>query len=282
MRQRYDYTLLRLIPDASRGEVVNIGLAVFRPDGVDVRITPNLNKARALSAWVNPEHLRSLPEAIPTAINKLPSLEMKLFALQGLFAPVTIDGINGAFFASHVDDYEHQVDSTMSAYITPEPRHQRIHRIGASRLHTDLRTWFLRNQLLGKASEEIARHKIIQNYPVNSSAGIFAEFALKNGVYRITETVDFRVKDVGSHKSNEAAAKAMTLIEAKAALGNDTERYAIIAAHDYAHVQAQINLLGRHASHVLMRDSADDMAFYTRTIAKAANLPQQQLSEMEA
>ena len=71
----------------------------------------------------------------------------------------------------------------------------------------------------------------------------------------------------------------MTLIEAKAALGTDTERYAIVAAHDYARVQAQINLLGRHANHVLMRDSCDDMNFYVSTIARAANLSQQPLTE---
>ncbi|MBS1188930.1 MAG: hypothetical protein H6R10_722 [Rhodocyclaceae bacterium] len=278
MRSRYDYSLLRLIPDASRGEVVNIGLVVFGEAGVDVRITPNLAKARALSAWVNPEHLRTLPQAIPAALNKLNSQEMQLFALQGLFSPVTADGMDGSFFAGHPEEYEAQVEATLSAYVTPEPKTRRASRAGAGRLYFDLRTWFARNQLLGRNTEEIRQHKVVTHYPVNTSAGIYAEFALKNGVYRITETIDFRVKDVGAHKSNEAAAKAMTLIEARAALGSDTERYAIVAANDYSKVQAQINLLGRHANHVLMRDSAEDMAFYAQSIAKAAKIPQLDLT----
>lgn len=280
MRRRYDYSLLRLIPDASRGEVVNIGVVVFGEAGVDVRITPNLNKARALSAWVNPEHLRSLPRAIPTALDKLNSLAMQLFALQGLFSPVTVDGLDGSFFADHTDEYEAQVETTLAAYVTPEPKTRRVGRTGTGRLYFDLRTWFARNQLLGRNTEEIREHKIVTHYPVNASAGIYAEFALKNGVYRITETIDFRVKDVGSHKANEAAAKAMTLIEARSALGNDTERYAIVAANEYSKVQAQINLLGRHANHVLMRDSAEDMAFYAHAIAKAAEIPQLDLTAL--
>lgn len=280
MRTRYDYSILRLIPDASRGEVVNIGLVVFGEHGADVRMLNNLSKARALSSWVNPEHLRQLQSAIPKALGLVNSREMQLFTLQGLFAPATIDGINGHFFASHPDEYESQVEATLSAYVSPEPKAQLRTRSSASRLHGDLRAWFAKNQLLGKNHEAIREHKIVANYPVNTSSGIYAEFALKNGVYRITETIDFRVKDIGSHKTNEAAAKAITLIESRASLGNDTTRYVIAAANDYARIQAQINLLGRHSDHVLMRDSAEDMAFYANEIAKAANLAQLDLTAL--
>lgn len=280
MRTRYEYTILRLIPDASRGEVVNIGVVIFGENGADVRLLNNLYKARALSSWVSQDHLRQLQTAIPNALSSVSGRDMQLFTLQGLFSPVTVDGMSGSFFASNLDEYESQVEATMSAYVASEPKARRTARIGASRLHSDLRQWFMLNQLLGKSPDAIGQHKIIANYPINTGSGIYAEFALKNGVYRITETIDFRVKDINSHKTNEAAAKAMTLIESRAALGSDTARYVIAAANDYARIQAQINLLGRHSDHVLMRDSAEDMAFYANEIAKAANLSQLDLTAL--
>lgn len=272
--RHYDYAILRLIPDASRGEVVNVGMVVFRDRDVDVRVTPSLTKARALSAWVNPEHLRQLPEAIPPAIVHLPTRELQMFALQGLFQPVTVDEQLGRFIAGNADDYEARVQETLAAYVVPEPRTNRQLSTPTSRLHKDLREWFRRHGLLAASAEAIATHRVVPRYPIAPTAGIYAEFAIKNGVYRITETVDFRVKDLDSRKGNEAAAKAVALIEARAALGKETTRYAIVAARDYSRVQASLNLLGRHAEHVLIRDSAEDMNFYAQVISKAAQVPE--------
>lgn len=274
MPNTYDYAILRLIPDASRGESVNVGLVVFGPDGIDVRLTPILQKARALSAWVDVEHLRQLQEAIPAALNKIADRELQLFTLRSLFQPVTIDDDIGRFVVGISHEYEARITETMAAFVLPEPRTRRAAGQIVNRLHSDLKEWFRRHQLLGLNAEALHKHKIVTNYPIAPTAGIYAEFALKNGVYRITETIDFRVKDVDSRKSNEAAAKAMTLMEAKAALGTDTQRFAILAATDYAKIQAQINLLSRHADHVLMRDSAEDMDFYAKTVAKAAKVPE--------
>ena len=274
MRRSHDYAILRLIPDAARGEVVNIGVAVFTDHGIDVRLTPNLNKARALSAWVDVDSLRQLPQAIAASCGNLQSRDMQIFTLRGLFSPVTIDEALGRFVSRSADEYEARIAETLAAYVLPEAKITRRVSVSTSRLHHDLREWFRRHQLLAKDAEAIAKNKVVQRYPIAPNAGVYAEFALKNGVYRITETVDFRVKDVGSHKSNEAAAKAITLFEAKAALGHDTQRFAVVAARDYAAIQAQIDLLGRHADHVLIRDSAEDMNFYASTIARAAKVPE--------
>lgn len=50
-------------------------------------------------------------------------------------------------------------------------------------------------------------------------------------------------------------------------------RYALVSDRDYQAVQAQINLLSRHADHVLIRDSESDMRFYANMVSQATNVP---------
>src|SRR4051812_14968112 len=59
MARTYDFAVLRLEPDAARGEVVNVGLVIFNEAGVDVRIGEVLTRARALHRDFGPEALES-------------------------------------------------------------------------------------------------------------------------------------------------------------------------------------------------------------------------------
>ena len=53
MMATYYYVVLRLVPDAMRGELINIGIALFSKDGAARIITmATLNKLRAIdSSW---------------------------------------------------------------------------------------------------------------------------------------------------------------------------------------------------------------------------------------
>lgn len=279
--KHYEFAVLKLKPDESRGEVVNVGLVLFKPSGVDIRMSPSLAKARALSAYVCVEHLRTLPQSAAPVLDKIARRDLQLMALESLFRPVTIEGDLGVLSADNEDDYEARVQQIMDGYVMPEARVRKRQASYSSRLHTDLRDWFRRAGLLSSGPDSIRENKVVTNYPITPAAGVYAEFAIKNGDYRITETVDFRVKDIDSRKANESAAKAIALIEAKASLGSGTKRYAIVAAQDYLRVQSHINLLARHAEHVLVRDSHEDMAFYANMVAKATHIPHLELLDAE-
>ncbi len=59
MARTYDFAVLRLEPDAVRGEVVNVGLVIFNETGVDVRVGEVLTRARALHRDFGPEAIKS-------------------------------------------------------------------------------------------------------------------------------------------------------------------------------------------------------------------------------
>src|SRR3546814_4918881 len=48
MAHIYKYTILQAVPDPRRGECVNVGVAVFLPDRVDVRFS-DLAKVKAIA-----------------------------------------------------------------------------------------------------------------------------------------------------------------------------------------------------------------------------------------
>ena len=56
MEAVYDYAILRVSPDARRGESVNVGVAVFLPHRLDVRILPSLAKVAALAPGFELDH----------------------------------------------------------------------------------------------------------------------------------------------------------------------------------------------------------------------------------
>ena len=47
MAHIFSFAILKAIPDPKRGERVNVGIVVFKPDGSDIRI-PEVGKLRAL------------------------------------------------------------------------------------------------------------------------------------------------------------------------------------------------------------------------------------------
>ena len=55
MMHYFDYALIKYMPNPKRGEIINIGLIVFKPSGVDVRMLSAANKA-ALLDGTSTEH----------------------------------------------------------------------------------------------------------------------------------------------------------------------------------------------------------------------------------
>ena len=93
---RYEYSVIRYMPDRLRGEVVNIGILLFHENRVDARILPDLRKAKAINPNVDLEELYKLPETFAgmRPLQTLQNIEAK-FSLEFLMATLIVAGFPG-------------------------------------------------------------------------------------------------------------------------------------------------------------------------------------------
>lgn len=275
----YDYTVLRLVPDASRGERLNIGIAVFRPNNmVDLWLTPHLNKVRALGGAIDLDALRRLPENTLPVLNQLGDRALQQHFLENFLGIIQADPQLGKFVAANEKEYDARVKLVLDSLVTPMAIPAGVR--SRSKLHRQLKDWFEGAKLLGTQPEDVYRNKIVTRYPISTADQLYAEFALKNGVFHVIETVDFRGigHNLNSNKFREATMKAVVLDQASDALGADTRKYVVVAATDYRPVGGALNILGKYSHDVLHFESDEDMKYLVNRVAEATH--RQELAQL--
>ena len=53
----FDYSIIRYMPNPKRGEIVNLGLVIFRASGIDIRMLNASTKARILDGTTDYEDI---------------------------------------------------------------------------------------------------------------------------------------------------------------------------------------------------------------------------------
>lgn len=267
MANTYDFSIIRIEPDPRRGEVVNIGIVIYSGDGLDVRILPNLRKVHALFGDFNLKELYDLPKSLSEWGSVLLDKQDPNEPLA--FGPVEISA-RGTFTAVNKEVYQSQVSNLLKTLVSPTRAwKQRKH---STRLTTDVKQIFKKQSLLGESADDVLSHLIVPHYPIAEDQDLYADFALKNGVYQFTETLDFRVSDASLHaKFGQTAVSALTLDKAKKRFGKKTKRIVLYAAK--ASVDRQIirhlNLVSDHADMVLNFESRSDRAIYVEDVLSA-------------
>lgn len=226
MDRCYKYCVLRLMPDPVRGEVVNIGIVVFNDDGVVVRLGKNLSKAQALVPNFSLEGIEGISEEIAEiSAGCSPEDAVQLLKNCGIF---TVSQIG--FFSARPESFEAKLDQIMRRLVTPPSRISLSE--GRSRLHTEIRKQFKDFKILGKSPDEITDHKVISSYNLPGESDMAIDFAMKNGMWRFTQVVDYRTTLKAAHnKIKEVSVKAITLHQAPKALDvkpDEVKGYALV------------------------------------------------------
>ena len=172
--------------------------------------------------------------------------------------PGTLFGETEAELMGHVGDLVPRMLSAVRARVSAT-----VPKI--TRLTKELSHTFSREKLLGRGEEAINQHKIVRNVSVSSDVKLRADFAARNRVMHITETVDLRTDGkVSTARMKDIAVAAMTLDEAKRTFGRSTQRYFIYAGGAAAERQARgfLQAAQHHADHVFNYSSRDDRASY--------------------
>lgn len=268
MDATYTYSLIRVVPDRRRGEWANVGVCVYLPGRLDIRLHRNTSKLRALAPSLNLSFLDELPslwERITEHTDGTPERQALLSRMPLAHASPL------AAFTCWRDRYEAELDAIMQDLVVP-PVVAEI-RNAEPRLVTTLKRHFHESHLLGRAPEDIDRHLVVQRYPIEAGAGLYADFALKNGVLRFTETIDFRVNasTARNAKFGQAAVKAITLDKATH-LHPTSIPSVVYACSERTRdlIQPSLNLLSGYAQRVYDAGNREDMADYMEMMQAAA------------
>lgn len=189
MAASYNFAILRF-EAASRGERLNIGVAVFRNEQLDVRLTSRLDRVRIINAGIELSSLRELAEGLEIVDR---SLRVSGYTDAG----IRKDKISrhsfikfselGQFAAHNTDSYEARIKSILKAMVEPEPAPAKL-RKKRSKLMTQMKTIFRREGVLAKKGEDLESHRVVTSLELDE--GLVADFVLKNGEMHIVETVD--------------------------------------------------------------------------------------------
>jgi hypothetical protein len=270
MAHTTNYAILRLTPDSARGETVNVGIVVFLPDRLDVRVLPSSAKIRAINPNAPIDQLYALPELFNKLFGPVADDSTRLQMMRN-FPVVEISDMGR--FASEARPYEDQVQALLDRFVKTPPRKKSTEK--TSKLDLELRKAFQASRLLGEESGDIGRHLVVPNFAISEPEQLYADFALKNGRWHITATVDFRVAraSIKGAKRGQAALKAVTLDSAVRRFGSaNTVPLAVYTANDEDRdlIEPQLAMLGDYSERVFDFSSADERAAYMEHMVQAA------------
>ena len=268
MERSYKYAVLRVIPDSRRGECVNIGIAIFTTSKVDIRLIVSLNKVAAIDGSIDLHRIATLPESLKDYLSSKKGVEAKYSAFKEI-GFVSLSEL-GWFMSKNDGDYESSIKRLMVTLVEPKLRARHI--VANTKITISLRDQFKKQNILGKDIKDITKHLIIPNYPLFPDEGLYADFVLKNGVYRITETADLRAESGSSADRRRIAADAaIKLDKARKKFKRSSKRYVVYGASLGSDASQQVNLLGDYSDGIYNIGSRTDMANYMGLIMEAAS-----------
>jgi len=259
MTENYEFVVLRLSPDPMRGETLNAGLIVFAQDGsVDVKIGAALGKLRALDDSIDRRYLATVRQRIMELVSYEGTTEDKVARLADFgFCSRRSPG----FFTSNRTSYRDHVRELEEVYVVPAGivRNQR------SRLLDELLERLRSMSLLGSEESDLNRHLAVPSLPIPLHPDLKGDLVYRNGVYRITQTVDYQVAAAAAHKKiSEVCTKVMAADLARRSWGDNLRKYAVVRVPETVASIADphLDLLHAQGFDIFHYDNGDDLARY--------------------
>lgn len=265
------YSLLLINPTIDRVDTVVAGVVVRHPGGWDVRVAASAAKMKAIDPTFPDSRLvqtSELTNLIAKGLSSLPELRQ---ALEGVRLGLILHPFVGVFSFDSQDEYHDQVRAVLGESVNP-PTLASANAAPITRrrnvVRRKLRDHFRARGLWSRNDEDIDKHRVVEHFPISAAYGLIADFALKNGVMHITETIDFQVQSL-TGKRIEAQAKTLVLTEAVKVFGAGTRRYVVAAGTSQSEIQSSVALLRENAE-VFALESSEEMTRYVDRMASVA------------
>lgn len=191
MARSYKFSVVQFRAHPLREERLNIAIAVFRDDGLDIFLGRKIDKLRAISAAIDlPEVERSVHALVEidafVRSTGVQSLDQRLRELSSL-GSFDLSAL-GEFLAPDRRAYEHRIDELTRTLIEPEPAPAPEVRKRPSRLRRTLKEALRHERILARRGEGLEMHRVVTNQRI--AEGLTADFLLQNGAMHVIETVD--------------------------------------------------------------------------------------------
>lgn len=190
MAHTFNFAVLRLAPDATRGEAINLGVVVFKDGNVDVHIGEILTRARVLFPEMSGDVLKEQVDVLKRLGSVDLPVKEKHRALSSLGA-FTLGELGSFSSNDHSPaSYEDRVAALMQTFVrAPRRKPMAAH---ATRFATAVRKEFRKEKVLAAIGDAtaIADHKIVPEWPIPNHPSLKADLALRNGAMRVCELVD--------------------------------------------------------------------------------------------
>lgn len=273
MNQIAKYSLLTSRLDPERIDIICVG-AILQINNTWEILIPGKEKLKTLGYESSADNLNEIATNFKKIIENFKDISSARNFLATYRSSLNIDAFEGFFTFQTKSDFDKQIniicEESINAPIHKEQSKYTRTKLAKPHIKTRLKNHFNQRGILAEKGDYSADHKVIQNYPLPDSHGLKTEFALKNSVWHITETIDFDVVDQNAKtKSYEAQAKCLILKTAQEVLGTKTARYIVINGGSASHAQNSIDLLSTSGK-IFSVEESDDMDTYFEIISKAA------------
>jgi hypothetical protein len=254
------------MPDPKRGEMINIGVIVYRNSGVDVRLLANTSKIRMFDGDTTSNELSKLKYSIINLCSNSDEPDIQFTLLKNLGSGVFVTE-KSSFSIEDLSTYEKRIqklfNNLVRPYSTREPRGNH------SRFFTTIKNEFRKFEILARDETDIDNHKIVPHFPIDQNSGLQADFMLKNGKYHMSELIDFNVKDMQS-KFKETSLKTMTFITGKRLLQENMGCYFVYTAtaSKDKEITSHLSLAEDNCDKLFNLHSKDEKANYYQLLAE--------------
>jgi hypothetical protein len=265
----FDYSIVKYMPDPRRGEIVNIGLIIFKGKGLDVRLLQTQGKVRMLDGHSEQKDIDSLRTAISTITQHVKEPENQLELLKSLNNKVIIS--NKAYFSiPSTSNYEQKVKELFELLVKPHPMASPTDR--QCRIVTTMKKKFKKLDILGKDKEQINEHLVIPNFVLSEDTDLRVDFLLKNGSYHITEAIDFNVHNP-KEKYKETTYKVLAFVESKELFDANAKCYFAYSAstEKEEEVTSHLRLAEKHSDFMFNLHSKKESSHYYQLMESLAS-----------
>jgi hypothetical protein len=270
------YSLITMHPSIERLDVLCVGVAIIDAHQQwTIHTLQDTKKFTSINREFKLDTLTQMRSSLGMLFNNCPNLQSARNLLTLNRSTIRLHDFEGVFCYENQSSFDNQVAAIMQESVLPVPiknqttNHRTSHR---SRVRTKLQKQFKSMGLLGKSVAEIADHKVIPRYPISATHGLTAEFAIKNGVLNITETIEFEgiTDDALRNKTLHAQAKCLLMKTAVEMFGGNTERHVVVSkSNSTAKFDGLIDLLASVAEIHDIENPAD-MGTYFDSINRSA------------
>ena len=228
MSTTYHYVVLRLAVEKIRGEVINVGIALFGGEQQATSIMmATLNKLRAIDATWDSTRFSAWKANVDKILSHYKETGATIEAL-GRFGFCEPDAV-GMFQAEDAEQLREQLAKIRATYVSNKANESKAPREKRTRLQTLMRNQFKRMEVLGSSANDVQNHLVVANMPVPGYEELKNDFVYKNGVYRLTQTIDYHVSPDSIHnKLSEACVKSTAAELAANYYGPNTVRLAVL------------------------------------------------------